>query len=279
MIQDIAPDRLENHYLPGLEPGAEDAALFFVGESLLARYDGERRALAFPRFDEYGAPGERVYLFTLGGRRYFLLFTAGALPAGYAPFTMRELRDRKLASRREIFAAYTACHLHAWYRTSRFCGACGKKTRFDEAERAMVCPECGNRIYPRINPAVIVAVTNGERILLTKYRAGFSQYALIAGFTEIGETVEETVRREVMEEAGLRVKNLRYWGSQPWGVASDILMGFFCEVDGDNTIRRDESELGFAAWVQRGEIELQWPDYSLTNAMMKAFRDGLEPKA
>ena len=138
----------------------------------------------------------------------------------------------------------------------------------------MVCPACGNRVYPRINPAVIVGVIDGDRLLITRYKSGFRHNALIAGFTEIGETAEQTAAREVREEVGLRVKNLRYYQSQPWGIASDLLMGFFCEVDGDPTIRRDDSELGYAEWVRREEIVLQPSDYSLTNQMMKIFRDG-----
>ena len=141
----------------------------------------------------------------------------------------------------------------------------------------MVCPKCGNKIYPRINPAVIVGVTNGDRIVLTKYNVGYAYNALIAGFTEIGETMEETVQREVMEEVGLKVKNIRYYKSQPWGIAADILMGFFCEVDGDNTIHRDDNELKYAEWVKREDIELQPDSLSLTNEMMMMFKSGQWP--
>lgn len=142
----------------------------------------------------------------------------------------------------------------------------------------MVCPACGNRIYPRINPAVIVGVINGSRILITKYKSGFRHNALVADFTEIGETVEETVRREVMEETGLRVKNIQYYKSQPWGIASDILMGFYCDVDGSTEIHRDDRELGYAEWVERKDIILQPTDHSLTNEMMRKFRDGYPEK-
>ena len=96
----------------------------------------------------------------------------------------------------------------------------------------------------------------------------------MAGFTEIGESLEETVAREVMEEAGLRVKNIRYYKSQPWGSASDLLMGFFCDVDGSDEIHMDKSELKYAEWIGRDEIVLQPQDISLTNEMMKLFRSG-----
>ena len=115
---------------------------------------------------------------------------------------------------------------------------------------------------------------NGDKLLVTKYRTGFAHFALVAGFTEIGETLEETVAREVMEEAGIRVKNIRYYKSQPWGIVDDILMGFFCEVDGNPEITMDAEELKIAEWRSREEIELQPSDYSLTNEMMKLFKEG-----
>ena len=97
----------------------------------------------------------------------------------------------------------------------------------------------------------------------------------MAGFTEIGETLEGTVEREVMEEAGLKVKNIRYYKSQPWGMAQDILVGFFCDVDGDDEIHMDRDELKYAEWVKREDIVLQPNNLSLTNEMMKVFKEGL----
>ena len=109
---------------------------------------------------------------------------------------------------------------------------------------------------------------------LSSYRTGFAHYALVAGFTEIGETLEETVQREVLEETGLRVKNIRYYKSQPWGIVDDILAGFYCDVDGDTDIHMDESELKLAEWKTREELELQPDDFSLTNEMMLMFKNG-----
>ena len=147
-----------------------------------------------------------------------------------------------------------------------------------DTERALVCPHCGRIIYPRILPAVIIGVTDKDRLLMTKYagrRIPF--YALVAGFNEIGETFEETVQREVMEEVGLKVKNIRYYKSQPWGIVDDILAGFYCDVDGDTEITLDRTELKEAVWVDRKDIEGQPQDLSLTNEMMIVFRDGKEP--
>ena len=142
----------------------------------------------------------------------------------------------------------------------------------------MRCPVCGKVEYPRINPACIIGVTDGDRLLIIRYRVGYGGGALVAGFTEIGETLEETVAREVMEEVGLKVKNIRYYKSQPWGIAADILTGFFCDLDGDDAIRIDENELKFAEWVRREDIEPQKLDYSLTGEMMQLFKAGGEPK-
>jgi NAD+ diphosphatase len=116
-------------------------------------------------------------------------------------------------------------------------------------------------------------VINGDRLLITRYNRGYAHNALVAGFAEIGETLEETVSREVMEEAGIKVGNIKYYKSQPWGMAQDLLTGFFCEVEGDDTIHMDEGELKYAAWVSRDEIELQPNDLSLTNEMMRMFKE------
>ena len=176
----------------------------------------------------------------------------------------------------QVFAAFTGVHLAGWYRANRFCGSCGGRTEPDTVERAMRCKDCGRVIYPRINPAVIVGVTNGDRLLLTYYarNRGVQKIpALIAGFTEIGETFEECVAREVMEEVGLKVKNIRYYKSQPWGLADDILAGYYCDVDGDDTIHIDENELKKAEWVSRKDITGQPNPGSMTHEMMIWFRD------
>ncbi len=173
-----------------------------------------------------------------------------------------------------VFALYTAFHLYQWYRDNQYCGRCGKKMHHDHKERMMCCNQCGNRVYPKISPAVIVAVTNGNKIVLTKYSGKtYKRYALIAGFTEIGETAEETVAREVMEEVGLRVKNIRYYKSQPWGTDCDLLLGFICEVDGDDRIIMDKEELSVAEWVKREDMNTEDDGLSLTGEMMRMFRE------
>ncbi len=272
MIQDIHPVHYNNHYEP-LTPGASDHIICFHDNKFYVHYSEKDQKLVFPKWGEFLGGSESVYLFSLGEDKFFLIMDAQTLPDGYEWYNTQELRSMKKQGNLDIFIIYTAWHLAKWYQSSRFCGTCGEKTEFDKTERAMVCPKCGNKIYPRINPAVIVGVTNGDRLLLTKYNRTYAYNALIAGFTEIGETMEETVQREVMEEAGLKVKNIRYYKSQPWGIAADILMGFYCDVDGDDTIHRDNTELKYAEWVERQDIELQPDSLSLTNEMMMMFKE------
>lgn len=173
------------------------------------------------------------------------------------------------------FAAFTALHLARWYATHRYCGRCGSAMHHAQNERALVCPACGHVCYPVIAPCVIVAVTNGDRLLLTRYAGPRSgHFVLVAGFTEIGETSEQTAAREVMEETGLRIRNLRYAGSQPWGLSGTLATGFFAELDGPDTIRLDTSELSEARWVRRADIPPCPDTASLTMTMISRFARG-----
>lgn len=138
----------------------------------------------------------------------------------------------------------------------------------------MRCPQCKTMEFPRICPAAIIAVTDKNRILLSKYAGRtYKRYALLAGYTEIGETMEETVRREVMEEVGLRVKNIRYYKSQPWGLTETLLMGFYCELDGSDEICLDREELALAEWFEREDIPVEPMRDSLTNEMIMKFKN------
>ena len=107
----------------------------------------------------------------------------------------------------------TALHLGHWYERNVYCGKCGDVMEKDANQRALVCRKCGNTVYPAIAPVVMVAVTNGDKLLMTKYAdRPLSQWVLISGFVEIGETLEEAAKREVFEETGIRIKDLKYFG-------------------------------------------------------------------
>ena len=269
MIQDIAPDRLDNTYRI-CAPRPEDNVLIFdEAGKLYVRIQSGR--ILFPAAKETTA-SNAVFLFSIGDTGYFLISPdSGTELPGFEYKTIRELRDQ--GQGKELFAAFTAWHLWRWYQDNRYCGRCAGENSLHETERALQCRRCGHVVYPRINPAVIVGVIREDCLLITRYRTGFAHNALVAGFAEIGETLEQTVAREVMEETGIRVKNIRYYKSQPWGMAQDILAGYFCEADGNGDIHMDQNELKYAEWVKREDIVLQPSDLSLTNEMMKQFRN------
>lgn len=235
---------------------------------------------AFPSYRETAADLEGTqYLLTLDGHALFW----GSLKAEKIAMYKQKLQGverrffRNHGTKEMRLLAITAMHLLGWYVRNQYCGACGAALVHDNVERMLRCPACGNAIYPRINPAVIVAIidTKRDRILFTKYNGReYTKYALVAGFVEIGESFEQTVAREVMEEVGLQVKNIRYYGSQPWGISDNILAGYVCELDGEDTICMDEQELSVAEWIPRTEVQVEMEDMSLTNDMMVAFKEG-----
>lgn len=275
MIQDIYPYKLNNQYDNRAVPEAEDYVLCLDRADVLIRKLPGQTELTFPQVKDFPADTTLTYLFCVDQERYFLAGEGSPVPEGCEYMSVHMLRANGFGPKYRIFAAVTGKHLADWYRDTQYCGRCGGKMAHSTTERAMACSRCGYTAYPRIMPAVIVGVTNGNKLLLTKYRQGYGHNALIAGFVEIGETVEETAAREVMEEAGVRIKNIRYYKSQPWGTANDILVGFFCDVDGDTEIHMDTQELKYASWVEREEIVLQPDDFSLTNEMMMMFKNGM----
>ena len=280
MLQDLTHGRLENEYRP-VPPTPDDAILCFRGGDVLLGRD-ENNTLTLPTWAEVQTWGwgesEPRYAFRLHGTGYYLLTAPdGVAPNPYAWENARRLRQN--VSKEICYAVLTGWHLQNWYQNNRLCGSCGAKTVHDAKERMLRCPDCGNLIFPRINPVVIAAVTDGDRLLLSRYAGrGYTHFALLAGYTEIGETVEQSVHREVFEEVGLRVKNLRYYKSQPWGVDGNILMGFFCDLDGDDAISIDETELSHAAWYPRNNLPIEDDGFSLTREMIRIFGEGKEPK-
>ena len=279
MLQDLEFGRLENEYR-NIDAAAGDVVIcFHQGQVLLCR--GEDDSLTLPVLEQlsrWNTAAALRYLFRMQERNYFLWTDQDpAWADGFAYENARTLRQ--LQSKDVCFAVMTAWHLYNWYRSNRICGCCGTPTEHDTKERMLRCPNCGNMIFPRISPAVIVAVTNGDKLLLSKYAGrAYTRYALLAGYTEIGETLEQTVHREVLEEVGLRVKNLRYYKSQPWGVDGNVLMGFFCDVDGSDEVHIDETELSMAAWYPRDALPAKDDGISMTREMIRIFEEGKEPR-
>jgi len=236
-----------------------------------------------------GLSARAEYLFSIDEIPYFMVRSAEGDPAlklaeeenqetfqedGSGKFSFQgPAYFRIMQPEYQAFAAITAVQLFRWKESRKFCGCCGSRTEDSRTERALVCTKCGHTEYPKICPAVIVAVTDGDRLLMSRYKGrAYRGYALIAGFVEIGETFEETVRREVMEEVGLKVKNIRYYKSQPWAFTDTEMIGFFAELDGDDAIRLQEDELSEAGWYHRDEIPEDVSSISVGSEMKMAFK-------
>lgn len=247
----------------------EDRLLVYRdGKILATQEDG---ALTLPTLAELPKARNLHYAFRLGEEYYYLAEAENS--GGFSEISSQAYRT--LSPAHTVFACAVGESLRRWYDANRFCGKCGKTMAESKKERAMVCPHCGLTVYPKISPAVIVAVCNGDKLLLTKYAGrAFKRYALVAGFNEIGESIESTVHREVYEETGLKVKNLRFYKSQPWVFTDSLLMGFFCDLDGSDEIRVQEDELSEAAWFFRKDIPDDHSSISLTGEMIERFRAG-----
>jgi len=271
MFQDISPHEYRIAYEPR-EAAADDILLCYDRDSVLTI---SGTPLVYPLC---GSIRELQYLFSVDGKGCFLYVGAEKLTIPNTEWKrlggFREAEPRHMA-----FLGLEGAHLSRWYGQHRFCGSCGKPMHHSETERAMICDSCHITCYPQIAPAIIVGVTDGDNLLLTRYAdRPYKNYSLIAGFCEVGETLEDTIHREVMEEVGLQVKNIRYYKSQPWPYSDSLLVGFFCDVDGSRESHADGVELSEAAWHHRDQIDYADNGVSLTGEMIELFKQGKEPK-
>lgn len=161
-----------------------------------------------------------------------------------------------------------------WDRNHQFCSRCGSKTEPSQVERVKKCPKCGLHSYPRLSPSIIVAVRREDAILLARGH-GFPPglYTVLAGFVEPGETIEETVSREVWEETGLEVKNIRYFASQPWPFPNSLMLGFTAEYAGGE-LRPDETELEDAGWFTVATLPQIPPKFTIARHLIDNFIAG-----
>ena len=280
---------LDIHY--HAEPPADDdpVLLFPEGKTLIREETDGTFLLPTARELKNAYPdlsdADFTYLFRLEGIAYYTVLDRDL--SAFSDFTLAETRlFRSCFPRARAFAVMLGNQLYYWYKKNLFCGACGAPTIRAENERSIRCEKCGNLIFPRINPSVIIGVLHDGKLLVTRYAPNHKMmgnaktekptvhYALVAGYVEAGETPEETVKRECMEEVGLKVRNLRFFDSQAWPFTSSLLFGFFCEVDGDDTITLEQDELSAAVFLTPEEMPDRSGEISLTSNMMEAFRTG-----
>lgn len=191
------------------------------------------------------------------------------LPATIESVGLRPLLG--IADEEILAVAGRARQLVQWARNHRFCGRCGRETRFKVGERARTCSGCEQTWYPRVSPAVIVAVVRNGRLLLARsYRRPTGYYSVLAGFVEPGETLEAAVRREVWEEVGLRIKRLRYFGSQPWPFPDALMVAFTAEHAGGE-ITVEPSEILRADWFLPDALPAVPGSYSIARRLIDWF--------
>lgn len=258
-------------FTPVLAP-VEDAtpkSFVFFGEAILLREDGGLpdagacAALAI-------APDEFIPVGILGSRycRAALRPAYTPVPAGHALAGLRSLFG--VADDALLAVAGRARQLVQWMQTHRYCGACGTPTQAMPGERARKCPACGQSDYPRISPAMMVLVKRGPEILLARHRRFAARYSALAGFLEAGESIEDAVHREVREEVGLAVKDLRYFASQSWPFPHSLMIAFTAEWAGGE-IRVDEDEIAEARWFGPGDALPELPiAQSVARALIEA---------
>lgn len=184
------------------------------------------------------------------------------------------LREAMLREGDEAFAIMArAWQLALFYRTHRYCGQCGSAMHQVDWEVATHCHRCHHRCYPRISPCIIVAICDGNKILLARgSRHKEGMYSTLAGFVESGESLEEAVHREVMEEVGVRVRNLRYFDSQPWPFPHSLMVGFLADYDAGE-IQVDGEEILDAQWFDFDALPLIPPPFSIAGRLIQAARE------
>ncbi len=270
MIQDLGNSIFDNQYKNYIVRPNDKLIICANRSVMLKQKDG---IISFPSYKEIKQCNETRYLFSINETRYFMATNVVGLDEKYKFENVECFRTA--LPKEERFAGITGYQLYMWYDSTRFCSRCGSLLVHSEKERMLECPECKKMNYPTISPAVIVGIVNGDKILMTKYQGReYKNYALVAGFTEIGETLEQTVKREVMEEVDLKVKNIRYYDCQPWSFSNTMLIGFFCDLEGEDKIKIDEEELSCGLWVKCSEMEdILDDDITLTRKMMMEFKN------
>lgn len=172
----------------------------------------------------------------------------------------------------DFFAVCRAKELLHWRKQHRFCGCCGGPLAEPEKDAALVCPGCGGQYYPQIAPAVIVAVTRDNELLLAHNKRFHSKiHGLIAGFVEAGESVEQAIHREILEETGIRVKNIRYFSSQCWPFPNSLMLGYFAEYDSGEA-KPDGEELETLGWFTADALPEIPPTGSIARKIIDFWR-------
>jgi NAD+ diphosphatase len=275
MINEILPNAINIKFSHYKSISENDYILYYNQEGLLWKV--EENEFTIPQkkdFEAFTSNAEAIFLFTFYNIPCFLLWDKPK-PKG-ENFVFKDITFFRTVPRKELaWLSLLGYQFKLWYQSNRYCGNCGAATLHKTDERAIVCPNCNTVKYPQIAPAIIVAVICNQKILLirgTGSRVGW--HTIIAGYVDIGETLEQTVEREVAEEVGLKVKNIRYYKSQPWPLSGSMMIGYIAEADENEPIKIDEKEVSEAAWFHRGNLPPFSPSLSIAGEMIEKFERG-----
>ncbi len=251
----------------GLHPSSEGQSRWFVfSEDKLLMTEGE----AIP--DQIGLTLKRsLYMGTLAGHHLFAAEAEASqpIPSGWLWRSLRTLYG--LLSDDYFAVAGRALQLLGWDRSHKYCGCCGKETFIRPTERCRECPACGYLAYPKLAPAVMALIKKNREILLARgphFPEKF--YSVIAGYVDPGETLEQCISREVFEEVGVKVKNIRYFGSQPWPFSQSLMIAFTCDWE-EGEISIDPMELAHADWFNHTNLPQLPPPLSISRMLIDSY--------
>ena len=263
----------EKIYDNQLKPSSESYCLVFYNGDLLIN-NADLNGRPFLKYKDLESIRDQIsdfyYLGKYLSNDYFYSFTNKEIERkDLRFFNIRTLFNN--FSDEEFQIAGFAHHLALWDESSQYCGKCGSKTLSIENERAKKCSKCKHIVYPKISPAVIVAIIRDDKILLAKNsRFKGKMHSILAGFVEPGETLEECIHREIKEEVNIEVKNIRYFGSQPWPFPDSLMIGFFADYkSGEITLTEDE--IVEADWFSKENLPDLPLKFSISRKMIDSY--------
>ena len=265
------PDEfIPNHEMSAADDIGEAWYFAFLGGELICKsHQGAPEPITADDFRWLGLEvRSKHFLGHYGPRPCFALRVAGEVPEGFAAVGLRGLLGRTAQSL--FYLAGRALQIVDWSENNQFCGRCGSATKDPKSDRATV-GSCGLISYPRLSPSIIVLVTRGEEMLLARnanWPAGM--YSTLAGFVEAGESIEQTVHREVMEEVGLKVENLRYFGSQSWPFPNSLMLGFHAEYKSGDIVCQP-GEIADAQWFTEKSLPQTPPKTAISGWLIHEF--------
>ncbi len=261
----------------------EERGYWFIFRDARLLVSAESNDFSLPLIKHPGELGIRalseIYLGKLDGKNLFACEASDDNEplnncCGTSEHNFANIRELYQSMGDDYFAlALRALHIKNWHHDWNFCPACGKELELSETERAKICTECGRIHYPVISPAIIVAVRKGDKLLLA-HNNRFPKrirYSILAGFVDAGESLEEAVEREVFEEVGIKIKNIRYFGSQGWPFPRSLMLGFTAEHE-SGEIAVDNVEIGHADWYSSDNMPEIPPYGSISRLLIEDFR-------